>query len=404
MSKEHKNTENPTNNDPPQGPMIQVGDIFFHKESRNVYQVIDIGMAKTDEGEEYPIIFYRGTGNKGKVMRLNIFQFLTNFQKIDVDFLSNEQLVAIKEKAEEEGQIPHQDDGLGILYQPDENFSIENMILFPETLAEMRQGINSITKYEKIMNAWGLDKIPEETKRNILNFYGASGTGKTMGAKCIANILKKPMYQVDYSQVVDKYVGETGKNIKKIFDAAKKHDAIIFLDEADALTSKRVDMSVNSDYANSVNQNRTVLMQEIDRFSGIVIMSTNFFNNYDPALLRRINRHIEFKLPDEAMKEKLYKLHIPNLDRAKSIDFKKIAKLSKGFSGGDIRNVCLNSMTAASLSDNEEDWNLTEEIFIQQINSIKKSKDEHKKVGSNNRVDKKKFMGFSTGTLLTQED
>jgi SpoVK/Ycf46/Vps4 family AAA+-type ATPase len=95
----------------------------------------------------------------------------------------------------------------------------------------------------------------------------------------------------------------------------------------------------------SINQNRNCLMQELDRFDGVVIVTTNLFENYDPALLRRIQRHIKFRLPDASMRRELFALHLPNPDRVQA-DYAVLAELSRGLSGGDILNVCVNAIHA----------------------------------------------------------
>ncbi len=179
-----------------------------------------------------------------------------------------------------------------------------------------------------------------------MNFYGPPGTGKTRAALGIALRLGKPLYQVDYSAVISKYLGDTAKHIKAAFQAACEHGAILFFDEADSLLSKRV--STGESCSTSINQNRNCLMQELDRFDGVVIVTTNLFENYDPALLRRIQRHIKFRVPDASMRRELFALHLPNPDRVTG-DYAVLAALSRGLSGGDILNVCVNATHAGNM-------------------------------------------------------
>ncbi len=385
-------------------PIIEIGDFFYFKKSRKVYQIVQFEQAKV-EGEDEPIIFVVYMGKDSVIRKLDLVQFLFNFQKINK---SKHSLQSVKN---EEDALKNESDGnnlagegnetiqLGIIYEPTERHTLENMILYPDVLEQLDIGIKSIANRNEMIKAWGIDKIQDNVNANILNLYGASGTGKTMGARCLALKIKKPLYQVDYAQIVDKYVGETGKKISQAFRIAKEKNAILFFDEADSMLSKRIDMSQNSDYANSVNTNRNVLMQELDKFDGIVVMSTNFFNNYDDAMLRRINRHIEFKLPNNEMRIKLFKLHIPNMERVKDVNFQKLAILSKGLSGGDIKNICINSMEAASLKEKIEDWMLTQELLEKQIQKILDSKKSHKEGGSNNRASKG-TMGFNAPVLV----
>lgn len=393
--------ETPIGNEPNDGePIISVGEWFYHNQSKNLYQVTGFLTATLSSGVEMPFVVYVGKDYKER--KLSVIMFLEKFSKTFAPLSSvaeyNEAQnrfslnLGQPESGEEgEGEVP-----LGDLYEPSERYSFDNMILHDDTIESIKIGMNSILKSKEMNEIWNLSKIMDNPNRNILNFFGGSGTGKTMAARCLAKSVNKKLLQVDYAQIVDKYVGETGKKISQVFAIAKAKDAIILFDEADSLLSKRVDMSVNSDYANSVNTNRNVLMQELDKFDGIVIMSTNFFNNYDSAMLRRISRHIEFELPNSEMREKLFKVHLPENERTKSINYKELAQISKEMSGGDILNVSIEAIKAASLDENPENWVITQDIVKKQIKHIKNAKKQHEKSGSNNRISKKPFIGFET--------
>jgi ATP-dependent 26S proteasome regulatory subunit len=162
----------------------------------------------------------------------------------------------------------------------------------------------------------------------------------------------------------------------------------LFFDEADSLLSKRVDM--NESCATSINQNRNVLMQELDRFNGVVIMTTNLFGNYDPALLRRIAKHVEFKAPNRAMRKRLFEMHLPNLTRVEA-NLETIARNSLGLCGGDILNVCLNSIYEASATSNPDEWRISEGILNAQIASAKRAKSNHAGRGDDSR----RHIGFN---------
>ena len=109
---------------------------------------------------------------------------------------------------------------------------------------------------------------------------------------------------------------DTAKPIKAAIHAAHEQNAVLCLYEADSLLSKRV--STGESYSTSINQNRNCLMQELDRFDGLVIVTTNLFENYDPALLRRIQRHIKFRVPDASIRRELFALHLPNPERVRA--------------------------------------------------------------------------------------
>lgn len=143
-----------------------------------------------------------------------------------------------------------------------------------------------------------------------MNLYGPPGTGKTMAAHAITSALEKQMICVDYAEIESKYVGETSKNLSRLFQTAKEQDAVIFFDEADALLSKRVtNMTSATDV--SVNQTRSVLLNLLNQYQGVILFATNFIQNFDAAFLRRIKYHIPFHLPDEAMRERLWRMYIP---------------------------------------------------------------------------------------------
>jgi len=195
---------------------------------------------------------------------------------------------------------------------------------------------------------------------------------------------------VDYSAVISKYLGDTAKHIKAAFQAARELNAILFFDEADSLLSKRV--STGESCSTSINQNRNCLMQELDRFDGVVVVTTNLFENYEPALLRRIQRHIKFRIPDASMRRELFALHLPNPDRVQA-DYAVLAELSRGLSGGDILNVCVNAIHAGSTDDNPANWRVTQEMMEREIRKVRKAKAEH--AGEKGKV--RRRIGFQPG-------
>ena len=197
--------------------------------------------------------------------------------------------------------------------------------------------------------------------------------------------LGKPLYQVDYSLVITKYLGDTVKHIKAAFATAREHESVLFFDEADSLLSKRV--STGESCSTRINQNGNCLMQELDRFDGVVIVTTNLFENYDPALLRRIQRHIKFRLPHASMRRELFALHLPNPDRLQA-DYAVLSELSRGLSGGDILNICLNAIYAGSTDADSAKWKVTQAMLAREIRKVRKAKAEHsgKKCKSRRRI------------------
>jgi ATP-dependent 26S proteasome regulatory subunit len=263
---------------------------------------------------------------------------------------------------------------VGMLIQPEPRHDLDKLILHSEVKNDILAGLRALEMRDQLEAVWNISSIQPQQGRCILNFYGPPGTGKTRAAFGIALRLGKPLYQVDYSAVISKYLGDTAKHIKAAFQAARELDAVLFFDEADSLLSKRV--ANGESCSTSINQNRNTLMQELDRFDGVVIVTTNLFENYDPALLRRIQRHIKFRLPNASMRRELFALHLPNPERVQA-DFTVLAGLSRCLSGGDILNVCVNSIHAGSVDADTAKWQVTQGMLEQEITKVKKAKAEH---------------------------
>ena len=274
---------------------------------------------------------------------------------------------------------------LGLLVQPEPRHDLDKLILHPEVKADILASLRALEMREQLEAVWNLSAIQPQQGRCILNFYGPPGTGKTRAALGIAWRLGKPLYQVDYAAVISKYLGDTAKHIKAVFEAARQQDAVLFFDEADSLLSRRVPSGESC--ATSINQNRNTLMQELDRFDGVVIVTTNLFENYDPALLRRIQRHIKFRLPNASMRRELFSLHLPNPDRV-TADYAVLAALSRELSGGDILNVCVNAIYAGSSDPDPAKWAVTQGMLEREIGKVKKAKAEHsgEKQGAKRRI------------------
>ena len=192
---------------------------------------------------------------------------------------------------------------------------------------------------KRVFEDWNLQKVYKQAKQFGINFYGAPGTGKTMAAHAIAKYLGRKILVVNYADIESKFVGETPKNIRRAFEAAKTSDSILFFDEADAILSKRVtNMSSATDV--SVNQTRSVMLMLMNDYQDFVIFATNFISNFDPAFMRRISMHVEFKLPDLDCRKKLWRHYIlPTMPNNIKID--ELAEKYDGLSGSDIANAVL---------------------------------------------------------------
>ncbi len=243
-------------------------------------------------------------------------------------------------------------------------------IILPQ---EIKEKILDVADYASnsfiVFEQWGLKRTHKYSKRIGINLYGESGTGKTMAAHAIANHLRRNIIIVSYADLESKYVGETPKNIKKVFDIGKETGSIIFFDEADAILSRRV-TNMNNSTDVSVNQTRSVMLMQMNEYQDFIIFATNFIKNYDPAFMRRISIHIEFKLPDIECRKKLWRLYIPK-ELPTDIDINEIANKYEYISGSDISNAVLNAAFKAARRKNKI---VSKEYFFTAIEDIIKSK------------------------------
>jgi SpoVK/Ycf46/Vps4 family AAA+-type ATPase len=168
-------------------------------------------------------------------------------------------------------------------------------------------------------------------------FFGPPGTGKTTAAEIIALELGLDLYRVDLSQVSDKYIGETEKKLKKIFDEAEKSGALLVFDEADALIGKRTDVKDSKDrYA---NQSTSYLLQRMEAYTGIAILTTNLPNAIDPAFSRRMQFKVRFEYPTLEQRLEIWKRQFPKEAPIEGLSFQRLAQLN--VSGAIIRNIAL---------------------------------------------------------------
>src|SRR5690606_16595042 len=173
-------------------------------------------------------------------------------------------------------------------------------------------------------------------------FAGESGTGKTMASEVLANELNLDLYRIDLSQVVNKYIGETEKNLKKIFDAAEGSGAILLFDEADALFGKRSEVKDSHDRYSNIEV--SYLLQKMEEYRGLAILTTNMKNALDKAFLRRIRFVVQFPFPDSKMRTEIWKRTFPRETPREELDFLKLGALN--IPGGNIRNIAINASFA----------------------------------------------------------
>ena len=208
----------------------------------------------------------------------------------------------------------------------------------------LREIATHVRQRTKVYKAWGFERKCARGLGISALFVGASGTGKTLAAEVLANELRLDLYRIDLSQVVNKYIGETEKNLRRVFDAAEEGGAILLFDEADALFGKRSEVKDSHDrYANI---EVSYLLQRMEAYRGLAILTTNMKDALDPAFLRRIRFVVQFPFPDPAERIEIWRRMFPVQTPVDGLDVSKLAKLH--VAGGNIRNIALNAAFLAA--------------------------------------------------------
>ena len=273
------------------------------------------------------------------------------------------------------------------IFVPEEpKFSLDDIILPQATKDAILDVATYADNSHLVFEIWGFKKTHKFSRRIGINLYGAPGTGKTMAAHAIAKNLDRKILIVNYADVESKFVGETPKNLRKVFEAAKATDSILFFDEADAILSKRVtNMTQAVDV--SVNQTRSVMLMLMNEYQDFIIFATNFIENFDPAFMRRISMHVKFELPDLDCRRRLWKMYIPE-ELPNNIDIDKLATNYEGISGSDISNAMLN---AAFKAARQNASSLDEKFVREAIESIIDSKAANAKTQSSLKVSRREI-------------
>lgn len=219
----------------------------------------------------------------------------------------------------------------------------ETLVLPDEELNLLHQIVEQVRHRSQVYQTWGFQQRMNRGLGISALFAGESGTGKTMAAEVIANDLQLNLYRIDLSAVVSKYIGETEKNLRRLFDAAEDGGTILFFDEADALFGKRSEVKDSHDrYANiEINY----LLQRIESYQGLAILATNLKNALDPAFMRRLRFIINFPFPGVKERSLIWQKAFPPELPNHELDFSRLAKFN--LTGGSIHNIAL---TAAFLA------------------------------------------------------
>ncbi|NET55234.1 MAG: ATP-binding protein [Symploca sp. SIO2E6] len=262
-----------------------------------------------------------------------------------------------------------------------------------------------------IFQDWGMGEKHKLDKALSVNFSGLPGTGKTITAEALAHALKRKILVVPYQQLESKYVGDTKsgidtsvmshpvetlhatslqgfavcskrgwltriwydtpKNIAQAFEFATSNKAVLFFDEADSFLGKRLE-NVSQATDTAVNLTRSVMLMQLSEYEGIIIFATNLIRNYDPAFISRIRWKVQFDLPDEEGRAKIWQAQIPHqLPLSESVDFAKLAKQFDGISGRDIKNAVFQAVVAAAREDKpKEEKQVTQSHLVEAIAEI----------------------------------
>jgi len=222
----------------------------------------------------------------------------------------------------------------------------DDIVLPPDALGHLRE-IGAQARYRHVVyGQWGFDRKLSLGKDLTVLFSGHPGTGKTMAAEALARELGLDLYKIDLSRVVSKYIGETEKNLDRVFNAAERASAILFFDEADALFGKR--SQVKDAHDRYANIEIGYLLQKMEEYEGVAILATNLRTNMDEAFLRRLKFHVEFPFPEEESRYRIWAgLFPPQAPRSPELDFDFLARRFK-VAGGNIKNMVLNASFLAA--------------------------------------------------------
>lgn len=223
----------------------------------------------------------------------------------------------------------------------EKHYGWEDLILPPEQKEVLKEAVDQIRYRQQVYEEWGFSRLRSYGTGLTLLLTGPPGTGKTMAAQVLAGALELELYKIQLPAVVSKYIGETEQNLKHIFQEGKKSQAILFFDEADVLFSKRTEVKDSHDKYS--NMEAAYMLQNMEEYTGVVILATNFPQNIDEAFKRRITLSIEFSLPDVQHRLMLWKQSAPEqLPLEADVDFEDLAERFE-LSGSNIKNIMVNA-------------------------------------------------------------
>jgi SpoVK/Ycf46/Vps4 family AAA+-type ATPase len=249
--------------------------------------------------------------------------------------------------------------------------SFDDVVLPERTLRALDHALALVRKHDLIFRQWGLAERHTTGLGLAFHFAGSPGTGKTICAEALANVLDRKLLVVRYSELESRWVGQTAKHVASVFRAAERQDAVLFFDEADAIAGRRF-TSVQAAVDREANSVVNVLLHELETFPGVVIFATNLAANMDPAFERRIRTHILFEMPDVEARERIWRvqLHPRKTPLAADVDFRALAEAFPR-SGGDIKNAVLKAAQIATTEPGPDaDKRIHQRHFVQGMEEV----------------------------------
>ncbi|HYC93808.1 MAG TPA: ATP-binding protein [Thermoanaerobaculia bacterium] len=220
----------------------------------------------------------------------------------------------------------------------------DDLVLGSDATQQLREVVAQVAQRARVYRRWGFESRLTRGRGITTLFAGPSGTGKTMAAEIIAGELGLELYRIDLAGVVSKYIGESEKNLRRVFDAAEQSGAILFFDEADALFGKRTDVKDSHDLYANIQVN--YLLQRMEDYRGLAILSTNRKTALDRAFLRRLRFVIDFPFPDRASRARIWRGAFPRETPVDALDFDFLAGME--IAGGNIKNIALGAAFLAA--------------------------------------------------------
>lgn len=226
--------------------------------------------------------------------------------------------------------------------------TMADVVLPPQTRRTLEQALGQVRNHNLIFRSWGLGERHTSGRGLTFNFAGPPGTGKTISAEAVAHALGMKLLLVNYAEAESMWIGETPKNVARLFRTAAEQGAVLFFDEADAIAMRR-STATSLPYDREMNLTVNVLLRELESFNGIAIFATNLAANFDPAFERRIRTHVLFEMPGVEEREAIWSLqiHPTKTPLAPDVDFHSLAERYPS-SGGDIKNAVIKAAVAAA--------------------------------------------------------